>query len=1472
MNDIEKQVNSFLQGFNPMERVVNIECGYDEDQASVIFIRNDGQKRYIKMDYRPFVWAKHNACIKMFDGDRKEILKNLHYYGIEVRKLTLEINDNNKDDDRLIHGYHYLFQAKSKMSWSQFQRFFQKAKTPIYPKGSTTNADKDFLAISPIEQFMIQNGIRYFKGYESYDETKRLLWDIETTGLNPNKDMIDQIGIRTNKGFEKIISVDGETKEEKLVNEHIAIEEFIKILRDEKPDIIAGHNSENFDWNFIIVRWNLFGEETFEEMTSRYFKNGIFKKAKQSVLKLGGEIEYFHQTLLWGTTILDSMHAVRRAQATDSDIKSANLKYVTKYLDLQKANRVYVPGEKIGDIWRENNPVFAFNDENGDWYKITDKKPIQEHYKNVDGRYIVERYLLDDIWETDKVERTLNEANFLIAKILPTTFQRACTMGTAGIWKLIMIAWCYEHGLAIPSFGKSKTFTGGLSRLLKVGYVDRIVKLDYNSLYPSIMLTWWIQNGLDATNIMLNMLNFVLTNRDKYKELKNNAGAKAKKLKAYIQDNKDKLTEEEIHKLKEEMQQANAEKNANDKKQNPLKVLGNSVFGSFGSPSLFPFGNTQAAEHVTCIGRQCLRLMIHHFHKLGYEPIVGDSVTYDTPIIIKDKDNQIDILPICDLFNSQNSVEFDNEQYRDFSPKEYEVLTRNGWQKIEYIYKHKTTKNIKRVETKNGLIDCTEDHSLFDDNGNEIKPSNLTRGNKIEIYSNNIDYTINSDISTDKAWLYGFFMADGSSVYSNRTQKYFSKRKNKYVLHNGKRANWKISNQSLERLAKAKHIIESCFNLKAEIKNHLQSSNVYNLVVEKVEFAKFFSNNFYTTYRYKKVPKFILNSSSDVKKAFVDGFCCGDGQNDTIDECIEFGQKSKVAMGGLYFILKELGYNFRCHNRKDKQEFISFTFRNHRGKLLNEDYSKKRENEVWTCVDVKSKSEYVYDISANGTFVNALGMIVCHNTDGFNFQMPTNDKLRYTEQNPYISNGAGRNSVKGKAYVGIEADVCEFEDMYFNQPWNGGINKMGLGIDEFCDSTINFSRKNYADKLEGGKTKKVGNTIKSRRMSAYIEKFLNPSIDLLLEGRGWDFLNMYYDYIDKIYNYQIPVKDIASKGKIKKTLKEYKEDCNTLTKSGSKKSRQAWYELAILNNVQVDLNDTIYYVNTADNKSQSSDVKKILHQYTIINGEEVELKGKVKTDILRQWCDKNNKPYKELKTKDIKEILKPYIKREWEEIKLNCAMIPLNIAESEEDLLCSDIGDNFEYNVEKYIEMFNKRINVLLVCFHPNIRNRILITKPSDKPTFTEKECQLCCGFPNKDTDQDTLEQLMIPERKEVEFWLGIGENPPFVKECEIDWDEIVSEYKKVKEMENDAIFQEENAKYLAALENLTQEDYKNFEENDELPKSISDLVEIHSDLHFYFKKINTMRPSTGGNVLDDLKYVDKSEEEYETAMSKVES
>ena len=1102
----QEVIQNFIEGHDPMKRIVNITYSYKDNFVRIYYRNENGQKCVTKDSYYPFVWATRTACHKLCEGNRSELIELMNKYGIGVKKLS---NTNHKGEviEEFEDGYMFMFFAKNPMTHSKFLEFFRIAKNPIYGKKDkngkeelrSSSDSKQYLIMPPVEQYMITTGRRFFKGYEDYDELFRLIFDLETEGLDPQRHRINQIGVRTNRGFEKILSIEGNNNEEKSVNELVAIDNFLKIIYQHQPDVATAHNGENFDWNFIIERCNMLGMP-IDKISPKYFNGeSIRKNDRESILKLGGEMEKFRRTIVPNITVTDSLHAVRRTQAIDSNFLKADLKYSTEYLGMKKPNRVYVPGDKISSTWNDNVNKYALNDENGKWYLIDESNPLKDGYIETTGKYIVERYLLDDIWECDKVEYKLNTSDFLLCKLLPVTFQRCVTMGTAVQWKSLLLAWSYENNLAIPMFGKTKPFTGGLSRLLKVGFVDRVIKLDYNSLYPSIILTWGISDRNDLMGVMLLFLEFVLTQREKYKKLRKTAGKNADKLRELIKDIDSNMKEYE--EMLQNINKFDAEKIFNEKKEMPIKRLGNGYFGSYGAPNVFPWGSLKCAEQTTCIGRQCLRLMISHFSKLGYKPIVGD-------------------------------------------------------------------------------------------------------------------------------------------------------------------------------------------------------------------------------------------------------------------------------------------------------------------------------------------------------------------TDGFNFQLPKDEEFRYTKENPYIGKGLCRETKEGVEYYGYEADVAEFNDTFMrNFHYNGREqNFMGLGIDEIVSSTINFSRKNYADHFpempHPKDVKLVGNTIKSKRMATYISKFLEKGIRLLLNNNGSGFLEEYYNYIEKIYNFQIPLRDIASKGKIKKSINEYLEDIKQVTKAGRPKSRQAWYELAIKENLKVDNGDTVYYINTGTSKSHA-DVKKVTHWFIVENNLMGEEKKDITTNIEKEYklYKKENKNNNNILDKD-EWIVKTYpnaVKEE--EIIMNCVLLPQDIIDKEEDTFCDD---SFEYNTAKYIDMFNKRITPLLVCFKREIRDKILITNPSDRQYFTEEESKLCSGEPNKITDQDTYEQLMTMEDKEIKFWTTYNLVPPFIEECGMGkWEDIVSDYNERKIKEKELGIDKDRETYEKILSELSSDDIDSFIEDGEIPKSILKIVDLNpTTMEFVSKQYNDV---VIGNIYDIL-------------------
>ena len=471
----QEDIEIFLNGRDPMERIVNLSYTYQDNYVTVFYRNKQDQKCAKKEPFYPFCWATRAACLKLCDGNRDELKSLMSKYKIGVKKLIQE-NLNGEVRHEFDNGYLFKFFAKEPMSYSRFLGFFKAARNPIYSDKKdgdtqTKRESRQYLCVTPQEQFLISTGKRFFKGYDDYDQVLKMTFDLETTGLNIGKDTIEQIGVKFNRpffgrenGFEKIISVEGDNKEERNESERSAIETMFKIIHTFKPDIITAHNGENFDWPFVIKDCDRLGMP-IEESSAPYFGGDFIRKdKKETILKLGGEIETFMPTIVPGVIVTDSLHAVRRAQALDSSMLRADLKYVMEYSKMKKPNRVYIPGNKLSETWNDTEYEYMFCEETGDWYKydpslhdtdtgeiINTKKsfiPVhgfkREGYVPKTGRYIAERYLLDDLYECERVEHRYNTPNFLICKMLPVPYKKCTTMGTAGQWKALMLAWSYE--------------------------------------------------------------------------------------------------------------------------------------------------------------------------------------------------------------------------------------------------------------------------------------------------------------------------------------------------------------------------------------------------------------------------------------------------------------------------------------------------------------------------------------------------------------------------------------------------------------------------------------------------------------------------------------------------------------------------------------------------------------------------------------------------------------------------------------------------------------------------------------------------------------------------------------------------------------------------------------------------------------------------------------------------------------------
>ena len=193
------------------------------------------------------------------------------------------------------------------------------------------------------------------------------------------------------------------------------------------------------------------------------------------------------------------------------------------------------------------------------------------------------------------------------------------------------------------------------------------------------------------------------------------------------------------------------------------------------------------------------------------------------------------------------------------------------------------------------------------------------------------------------------------------------------------------------------------------------------------------------------------------------------------------------------------------------------------------------------------------------------------------------------------------------------------------------------------------------------------------------------------------------------------------------TKKDYIKRRTQLNKASNPLPKQAHMELMIQHNLDLDLGTTIYYVNVGEKKGDG----------------DVQTKKKWnKTKIKKYTEEHGNFPFDP----------------EEKEVIINCELVPSNIIENEPE-------KTGNYNVVRYIESFNKRIKPLLVCYHPDVREDILITTPEDRQYFTSSQLELTSGIPYKEGDQDNLDELLKITEQEMTFWNNMNLSPTYMFE-----------------------------------------------------------------------------------------------------------
>lgn len=209
--------------------------------------------------------------------------------------------------------------------------------------------------------------------------------------------------------------------------------------------------------------------------------------------------------------------------------------------------------------------------------------------------------------------------------------------------------------------------------------------------------------------------------------------------------------------------EARLEENDFNQKQLAVKIISNTIYGKVGSTT-FNLYNPFIASSITLMGQRLIKSAARIAENKDYKVLYGDSVTGDTPIIVK-VGNRIVISRFDELVDDDLwEIREDGKEYLDAD--NVEVWEVDRFVKVRQIIRHKTDKNIIRVSTNTGVVDTTTDHSLIDHENNKISPNEVIIG-KTRLLRTSFDNLLlqleeKETITLELAYRWGVYMANSS--------------------------------------------------------------------------------------------------------------------------------------------------------------------------------------------------------------------------------------------------------------------------------------------------------------------------------------------------------------------------------------------------------------------------------------------------------------------------------------------------------------------------------------------------------------------------------------------------------------------------------------------------------------------------------------------------------------------------------------
>ncbi len=357
-----------------------------------------------------------------------------------------------------------------------------------HPVGHLRELGKEaMLVLPPEEQYLVATGRTYFRGL-AFDQLRRLQFDLETTGLDPEHDRMFMVAVRDPEGAVEILEASGESEaaEAKLIRRLVA-----KVQACD-PDVIENHNLHGFDLPFLNTRAQRLGVPL---ALGRIGAPGLRERAARRGVTGGVDGRRRVRLIAPGRELIDTMDAVLRHDFATRELKGHGLKAVARHLGISGPDREQIRGDQIHEVYQRD--------------------PER-----------VRRYAAADVEEVAGLARMFGGASFALARMAPRRYERLADAGAAtGVIDPLLVRAYLRAGMALPGYrpGRDVPHSGAALHLFASGVAHRVVKADVASLYPSLMRAFRIGPDRDHLGALLVLVDRLVERRLQEKASARNA-------------------------------------------------------------------------------------------------------------------------------------------------------------------------------------------------------------------------------------------------------------------------------------------------------------------------------------------------------------------------------------------------------------------------------------------------------------------------------------------------------------------------------------------------------------------------------------------------------------------------------------------------------------------------------------------------------------------------------------------------------------------------------------------------------------------------------------------------------------------------------------------------------------------------------------------------------------------------------------